>query len=82
MRFGAGGNGLLRRFPRKGGTVFQPHAHPGWEHLTVLSGRWQVGEQELGPGDVAITAPGEEHREAAIEDSVVVISIGNNDVPG
>jgi len=36
----------------------------------------------LGPGDVAITAPEEEHEERALDDSVVIISIGNNDVPG
>lgn len=69
-------------FRVKAGTVFQPHAHPGWEYLTVLSGRWQVGEKVLGPGDVAITAPEEEHEESALDDSVVIISIGNNDVPG
>ncbi|MEK9946576.1 MAG: cupin domain-containing protein [Alphaproteobacteria bacterium] len=77
-----GENAYFTAFRVKAGTVFRPHAHPGWEHLTVLSGRWQVGGKELGPGDVAITAPDEKHEESAIEDSVVMISIGNNDVPG
>jgi len=76
-----GENAYVAAFRVKAGTVFQPHAHPGWENLTVLSGRWQVGGQELGPGDVATTAPGEEHEERALEDSIVMISVGNNDVP-
>lgn len=76
-----GDNVRLVAFRVKAGTEFKPHAHPGWEHLTVVSGRWRLGDRELGPGDVAITAPDESHDdEAALEDSLVIISIGNNDV--
>ncbi|MSO65712.1 MAG: hypothetical protein EXQ85_07950 [Alphaproteobacteria bacterium] len=64
----------------KKGVAFMPHSHPGWEQLTVISGRWQVDERLLGPGDVAITPPMHQHCERAIDDSVLLISVGNNDV--
>ena len=75
-------NAYFAAFRVKAGTLFKPHKHPGWEYLTVLSGRWQVDDRELSPGDIAITAPGEEHTEVALDDSIIIISIGNNDVPG
>jgi quercetin dioxygenase-like cupin family protein len=78
-----GDNAYLVAFRVARGTTFRPHARAtGWEHLTVVSGKWQLGESVLGPGDVAITAPGEAHEnETALEDSIVVISVGNAEIP-
>ncbi|MEQ8248797.1 MAG: hypothetical protein RID42_14065 [Alphaproteobacteria bacterium] len=77
-----GDNTYLVVFRVERGTTFKPHARTtGWEHLTVVSGRWQLGDRVLGPGDVAITAPGESHdNETALDDSVVVISVGNAEI--
>ncbi len=78
-----GENTYLVAFRVAAGTTFKPHARAtGWEHLTVVSGRWQLGDRILGPGDVAITAPGETHEnEGALDDSLVVISVGNAEIP-
>ncbi len=65
----------------KAGTVIKAHAPLIWEQLTVISGRWQLNDHVLGPGDVAVSAPNEEHQERALEDTVVIVSIGNKDLP-
>ena len=62
------------------GVSFPAHHHPGWEQLVVVSGRWQIDDRVLEPGDVAITAPNQAHEERALEDTVVIISVGNNDI--
>jgi len=77
-----GANAYTVAYRVKKGVVFEPHGHPGWEQLTVVSGSWKVDDRVLGPGDVAITPPLQKHREEAIEDTLVIISVGNNDLTG
>ncbi len=76
-----GPNAYTVAYRVKKGVVFEPHGHPGWEQLTVVSGSWKVDERVLGPGDIAVTPPHIKHREEAIEDTLVMISVGNNDLP-
>ena len=75
-----GENASTAAYRFRKGVSFPAHHHPGWEQLVVVSGRWRIDDRVLGPGDVAITAPNEAHEECAIEDSVVIVSIGNNDI--
>ena len=77
-----GSNTYMVAFKIKAGTSFKAHAPTAWEQLTVVSGRWQVNDRILGPGDVAVTAPHEEHVERALEDTVIMVSVGNNDLVG
>lgn len=62
---GGGGSALFRM---QAGAAIAEHAHPLGEHTYVVSGRARFGDQEVGPGDVLWTQPGESHAVVALTD--------------
>ncbi len=60
------------------GIVLPPHQHPVWELVTVLSGSIRLGDAVMKPGDVLHTGPGEAHDIEAYEDSVFVVTVGQD----
>ncbi len=53
-----GGSALFRM---RAGAVVSEHDHPLGEHTYIVSGRARFGTEEVGPGDVLWTQPGERH---------------------
>ena len=62
----------------QGGLRLPPHTHPVWELVTVLSGRLRLGSDLLTAGDVLHTNPGESHDVEALEDTVFLVTVGQD----
>ncbi|MEN3953164.1 cupin domain-containing protein [Iodidimonas sp. SYSU 1G8] len=60
------------------GVVLPPHQHPVWELVTVLSGSIRLGDAVMKPGDVLHTGPGETHDIEAHEESVFIVTVGQD----
>ena len=55
-----------------------PHTHPVWELVTVVSGKLRLGAATLGPGDLLHTNPGESHDVQAFEETVFLVTVGQD----
>ena len=60
------------------GIRLPPHPHPVWELVTVLSGRLRLGDATLAAGDVLHTDVGEFHDIESFEDSVFLVTVGQD----
>jgi quercetin dioxygenase-like cupin family protein len=60
------------------GIRLPPHPHPVWELVTVLSGRIRLGDVTLAAGDVLHTDAGESHDIESFEDSVFLVTVGQD----
>lgn len=62
----------------RGGLRLPAHTHPVWELVTILSGRLRLGSDLLAAGDVLHTHPGEAHDVEALEDTVFLVTVGQD----
>ena len=60
------------------GIRLPPHPHPVWELVTVLSGRIRLGAATLEAGDVMHTDAGEFHDIESFEESVFLVTVGQD----
>jgi quercetin dioxygenase-like cupin family protein len=60
------------------GIRLPPHQHPVWELVTVVSGRVRLGDAVMVPGDFLHTGPGEAHDIEALEESVFLVTVGQD----
>jgi quercetin dioxygenase-like cupin family protein len=58
----------------KAGARGPRHRHQAGEHAFLISGKVQIDNVVLGPGDYLYAEPGEEHALLALEDSVLFAS--------
>lgn len=73
-------------FKMPAGCTIEPHRHTKWVQVAVLSGEMLVtqdGEPDrrVGPGQCYFVDAGETHAERAVEDTVVLVTQGE-DRPG
>lgn len=65
------------------GMIIPTHTHPKWVQVMVLEGEMEVESEQdgivrIGAGGCYFVEPGDSHRETAVEDTVVLVTQGED----
>ena len=75
---GGGDNVNTAAYRIAAGIVLPAHHHPVWELVTVVSGKLRLGEALMGAGDVLHTHAGESHDVQSFEETVFLVTVGQD----